>query len=68
LDDSSAAERVWQESEDLRAESREMIRLAVDNALKAGEIKHRIEIHDQIVAVVDRADEIWKGAIRAARP
>ena len=65
--DPLAAEKMWQESEDLRAESREMMRLAVDNALKAGEIKHRIEIHDQIVAVVDRADEIWKGAIRAGR-
>ena len=67
-EDPLAAEQMWQESEELRDESREMMRLAVDNGLKAGEIKHRLEIHDQIVAVVDRADEIWKGAIRAPRP
>jgi chromosome segregation ATPase len=66
--DPEAAEEMWQESEDLRGESREMMRLSVDSALKAGEIKHRLEIHDQIVAVVDRADEIWKGAVRAGRP
>lgn len=67
-EDAAAAEVIWQESEELRAESREMVRLSVDCALKAGEIKHRIEIHDQIVAVMDRADEIWKGAIRAEKP
>lgn len=66
--DPSASEEMWQESEDLRAESRETVRLSVDCGLKAGDIKHRLEIHDQIVAVVDRADEIWKGAIRAGRP
>jgi len=67
-EDPSAAEQIWQESEGLRDESREKMRLSVDAALKAGDIKHRLEIHDQIVAVVDRADEIWKGAIRAGRP
>lgn len=67
-EDPAAAEEMWQESEELRVESREMVRLSVDSSLKAGDIKHRIKIHDQIVAVVDRADEIWKGAIRAARP
>ena len=65
--DPSAAEEMWQKAEELRAESREMVRLSVDCGLKAGDIKHRLEIHDQIVAVVDRADEIWKGAIRAGR-
>ncbi len=67
-EDQEAAEVIWQESEELREESREMVRLCVDCALKAGDIKRRIEIHDQIVAVVDRADEIWKGAIRGSRP
>lgn len=66
--DPEAAEVMWQESEELRAESREMVRLSVDSALKAGDIKHRLEIHDQIAAVVDRADEIWKRAVRAGRP
>jgi alkylhydroperoxidase/carboxymuconolactone decarboxylase family protein YurZ len=65
--DPEAAEDLWQESEELRAEARKMMGLSVDAALRAGEIKHRIEIHDQIVAVVDRADEIWKGAIRGGR-
>lgn len=67
-EDPSAAEQIWQESEELRTESREKMRLSVDSALKAGDIKHRLEIHDQIVAVVNRADEIWKRAVRAGRP
>jgi len=66
--DPERAEGIWQESERLREESNELKRLSVDKNLKASDIKHRLDIHDQIVAVVDHADEIWKGAIRAKRP
>lgn len=66
--DPEKAEGIWQESERLCEEGKEMRRLSVDKNLKASDIKHRLDIHDQIVAVVDHADEIWKGAIRAKRP
>ena len=68
IQDPKRSEEIWQESERLREEGKEMRRLSVDKSLKASDIKHRLDIHDQIVAVVDHADEIWKGAIRGKRP
>ena len=65
--DTDLAEDLWMESERLRDQSKEAMRLSVDNKVKAGDIKHRIKIHDQIENVIDEADEVWKGALRARR-
>jgi len=64
FEDPKVAEEVWQESERLREESKETMRQSVDQKIKASDVKHRLEIHDQITAVVDRAEELWKGAIK----
>lgn len=63
--DADLAEDLWMESERLRDQSKEAMRLSVDNKVKAGDIKHRIKIHDLIENVIDEADEVWKGALRA---
>lgn len=65
--DADLAEDLWMESERLRDQSKEAMRLSVDNKVKAGDIKHRIKIHDLIENVIDEADEVWKGALRARR-
>lgn len=65
--DTDLAEDLWMESERLRDQSKEAMRLSVDNEVKAGDIKHRIKIHDLIENVIDEADEVWKGALRARR-
>ena len=65
--DADLAEDLWMESERLRDQSKEAMRLSVDNKVKAGDIKHRIKIHDLIENVIDEADEVWKGALRAQR-
>ncbi|HOT06992.1 MAG: hypothetical protein A4E45_01854 [Methanosaeta sp. PtaB.Bin039] len=65
--DPDKAEGLWNESEELRELSRELMRQSVEARMRAAEIKHRLEIHDQIEAVSDVADELWKGAIRARR-
>ncbi|MHC1593827.1 MAG: hypothetical protein ACXQT2_00745 [Methanotrichaceae archaeon] len=65
--DADLAEGLWMESERLRDQSKEAMRLSVDNKVKAGDIKHRIKIHDLIENVIDEADEVWKGALRARR-
>jgi len=61
-----AAEALWQEAERLKDESREMLRLAMETKLRAAEIRHRIEIHDQIQSL-DNYDEVWRKAARAGR-
>lgn len=59
------AEELWAESERLCDDCRELIRRSVQDRIRAGEIKRRLEIHDQIEAVGDDADMIWKKALKA---
>jgi len=61
------AEGIWQEADKLQADSKELMRQSVDNKLKANDIKHRLDVHQQIVEVIDHADELWKGAIKSKR-
>ncbi len=61
-----AAERLWQEAEMIKDEGREMLRLSMETKLRAAEIRHRIEIHDQIRSL-DNYDEVWRKAARAGR-
>ena len=60
------AELIWLEAERLLDESKELLRKSVENTLRAGEIKHRLDIRSQIEAI-DGSDEIWKKAVRAGR-
>ena len=61
------AESLWEEAEQLFNQSKNLYRDSVDKMLKASDIKHRIEVHDQIEATIDHADDLWKGAIKARR-
>jgi hypothetical protein len=60
------AEALWQEAERLREDGREMLRLSLEQKLRAAEILHRIEIHDQIESL-DNYDEAWRKAAKAGR-
>lgn len=60
------AELIWLEAERLCDESKELLRMSVENTLRAGEIKRRLDIRSQIEAI-DGSDEIWKKAVRAGR-
>jgi hypothetical protein len=60
------AEALWQEAETLREDGREMLRLSLEQKLRAAELKHRIEIHDQIESL-DYYDEAWRKAAKAGR-
>ncbi|VVB63063.1 Uncharacterised protein [uncultured archaeon] len=60
------AELIWLEAERLLDLSKEMLRKSVENTLRAGEVKHRLDIRSQIEAI-DGSDEIWKKAVRAGR-
>jgi hypothetical protein len=53
------AERLWEES-------KELLRKSVENTLRAGEVKRRLDIRAQIEAI-DTSDEIWKKAVQAGR-
>lgn len=64
--DPEDAELIWLEAERLCDESKELLRMSVENTLRAGEIKHRLDIRAQIEAI-DGSDEIWKKAVRAGR-
>jgi sulfate adenylyltransferase subunit 1 (EFTu-like GTPase family) len=64
--DTEKAELLWLEAENLQSESKELLRLSVEKTLKAGEIKHRLDIRAQIEAI-DGSDEIWKKATKAGR-
>lgn len=64
--DQEIAEALWEESECLRSESRETLRLSIEKAVRAGEIKHRIEIRAQI-ETMDSSKDIWERAAKAAR-
>jgi hypothetical protein len=64
--DAALAERLWQEAEELRDSAKEMLRLSMENRLRAAEVQHRIDIHDQIESI-DNSDEVWRKAARAGR-
>lgn len=64
--DAGLAEALWQEAERLREEGQEMLRLAMEKRLRAGEVQHRIDIHDQIESL-NNYDEIWRKASKAGR-
>ncbi len=65
--DPELAETLWQEAECLRDEGREMLRLSMEKKLRAGEVQHRIDIHDQIESLDKSYEEIWKKAAKAGR-
>jgi hypothetical protein len=60
------AETLWQEAERLHEEGREMLRLSMEKKLRAAEVQHRIDIHDQIQSL-DGYDEAWRKAVKAGR-
>jgi sulfate adenylyltransferase subunit 1 (EFTu-like GTPase family) len=64
--DTEKAELLWLEAENLQSENKELLRLSVEKTLKAGEIKHRLDIRAQIEAI-DESDEIWKKAVKAGK-
>ncbi|MCX6674405.1 MAG: hypothetical protein NTY37_11585, partial [Methanothrix sp.] len=64
--DAALAERLWQEAEELRDSAREMLRISMEKRLRAGDVQHRIDIHDQIESM-DNSDEVWRKAAGAGR-
>ncbi len=64
--DAETAEMLWQEAEKLHEEGREMLRLSMEKTLRAAEVQHRIDIHDQIESL-DNYDEVWRKAARAGK-
>lgn len=64
--DAALAEKLWQEAEELRDSSKEMLRLSMENRLRAAEVQHRIDIHDQIESI-DNSDAVWRKAAGAGR-
>jgi len=64
--DSELAESLWQQAETLRDEGREMLRLSMEKKLRAAEVQHRIDIHDQIESL-DSYEDVWQKAARAGR-
>jgi len=64
--DPEKAELIWLEAERLCEESKELLRKSVENTLRAGEVKRRLDIRAQLEAI-DGSDEIWKKAVRAGR-
>jgi hypothetical protein len=62
----SEAERFWQEAEELRDSANEMMRLSMEKRLRAAEVQHRIDIHDQIESI-DNSGEVWQKAAGARR-
>jgi hypothetical protein len=59
--DAALAEKLWQEAEELRDRYKEMLQHSVENRLRAAEVQHRIDIHDQIESM-DNSDEVWRKA------
>jgi len=64
--DAELAETLWQEAERLHEDGREMLRLSMEKKLRAAEVQHRIDIHDQIQSL-DGYDEAWRKAAKAGR-
>jgi hypothetical protein len=65
-DDPEQAERLWLEAEDLRESARENLRLSMEKKLRAADVQHRIDIHDQVKSM-DNSERIWNKAVRAGR-
>jgi hypothetical protein len=65
-EDAVLAEKLWQEAEELRASSKEMLSISMEKRLRAAEVQHRIDIHDQIESM-DNSDEVWRKAARSGR-
>lgn len=64
--DPEGAERMWQQAEQLREDAKESLRLSVEKRLRAAEIQHKIEIHDQIEAM-DVSEDAWQRALRTEK-
>ena len=64
--DAAQAEKLWQEAEELRDSSKEMLSISMEKRLRAAEVQHRIDIHDQIESI-DNSDEVWQKAVGARR-
>jgi hypothetical protein len=64
--DAALAEKLWQEAEELRDSAKEMLSISMEKRLRAAEVQHRIDIHDQIESI-DNSDEVWRKAARAGR-
>ncbi len=64
--DAATAERLWLEAEELREFAREYLRLSMEKRLRAADVQHRIDIHDQIESM-GNSDEVWRKAARAGR-
>jgi hypothetical protein len=64
--DAAEAERLWQEAEELRDNSKEMLRISMEDRLRAAEVQHRIDIHD-LIESMDNSDEVWQKAAGARR-
>jgi len=64
--DPAEAERLWQEAEELHDSAKESLRLSMEKRLRAADLQHRIDIHDQIQSM-DRSDEVWREASKAGR-
>ena len=61
----------WRRSSGRRRKScgtsaKEMLRLSMEKRLRAAEVQHRIDIHDQIESM-DNSDEVWRKAAGARR-
>jgi hypothetical protein len=65
-ENSGLAEALWLEAEKIRTDGRELLRLSVEQRLRAGEVQHRIDIRSQIEAL-DEYEEIWHKASRTGR-
>jgi Mg2+ and Co2+ transporter CorA len=65
-EDPELAESLWQEAELLQDKARENLRLSMEKKLRAAEVQHRIDIHDQIESINDY-DEVWSKAAGAGR-
>lgn len=63
LSDPEQAEALWTEAEEKRELARDLMRQSVEMRIRAAEIKYRLDIHDQIEAISDEAEELWRGAI-----
>jgi len=66
MGDAAQAEKLWLDAEELRDSAREMLRISMEKRLRAAEVQHRIDIHDQVEAI-DNSEEIWRKAARAGR-
>lgn len=64
--DAAQAEMLWLEAEELQEGAKEKLRLSMEKRLRAADVQHRIDIHDQIESM-DSSEDVWKRAARAGR-